>query len=409
MKLNEVFKDNMVLQRNEEIAFFGENEKERTVRIEVSGRKVKESSLTKGTFKIIIPAQKTSWKETVSFYEDNELLLELKDVKFGEVWLAGGQSNMELPMTYDHEYKSLKRNKLPEGIFFYEVPKRYAPVMIDSSGLEKQGIWYDCNKGTLALWPAVPFYFAAKLSEKMPDCPIGIVSCNYGGSNMLCWLPEEQIVNDEKLAGFYDAFEQICASVDMEKYKEELLEKANRKKSFLLKAGGEMYMKGRFPSFVSRNLWKNNQKPLESQKDYLPWDAMRPCGLYEYMFRNIEGFVFKGVIWYQGESEARSDRAPLYTYTMQLLVKTWREKLEKELPFITVVLPAFTCDIIDNGVLFPEIRRQQKELPEHIENLYSIEDHESGTPYNIHSPNKKPIGEKLALSALKNVYSGRRD
>ena len=194
----------------------------------------------------------------------------------------------------------------------------------------------------------------------------------------------------------------------MEKYKEELLEKANRKKSFLLKAGGDMYMKGRFPSFLSKSVWKNNQKPLESQKDYLPWDAMRPCGLYEYMFRNIEGFVFKGVIWYQGESEARSDRAPLYTYTMQLLVKTWREKLEKELPFITVVLPDFTCDIIDNGVLFPEIRRQQKELPEHIENLYSIEDYESGTPYNIHSPNKRPIGEKLALSALKNVYSGRR-
>ena len=165
MKLNEVFKDNMVLQRNEEIAFFGENEKERTVRIEVSGRKVKEASLVKGTFKINIPAQKTSWKETVSFYEENDLLLELKDVKFGEVWLAGGQSNMELPMTYDREYRSLKRNKLPEGIFFYEVPKRYAPVMVDSSALEKQGIWYDCNKETLELWPAVPFYFATKLSE----------------------------------------------------------------------------------------------------------------------------------------------------------------------------------------------------------------------------------------------------
>ena len=82
-----------------------------------------------------------------------------------------------------------------------------------------------------------------------------------------------------------------------------------------------------------------------------------------------------------------------------------REKLEKDLPFIVVVLPAFESDIIDNGVLFPEIRRQQRELPKYIENLFAIEDYDSGSSHNVHSPKKRPIGEKLALSAFENIYS----
>ena len=406
MKLGEIFKDNMVLQRNEEVVFYGENDKERKIRIELSGKVIKEQTIIEGRFSIVIPAHGTSFKETIRFWEENSLLVELKNVKFGEVWLAAGQSNMELPIRYDREYKKLKKNKLPGNIYYYEVPKRYAPIMPHSDVLEKQGTWYGCNRDVLDQWAGVPFYFASKLSQLIPDCPIGIVSCNYGGSNLLCWLPEEKISNDEHLRRFYDAYQQKCSSVDMKEYEKGFLEEAEkRNKNLLFKIGGDLYMKGKIPAFLIKKMWKNHQEPLQSQKEFMPWDAMRPSGLYDYMFQNIEGFAFKGVIWYQGESEARSDRVPLYTSTMKLLVDTWREKLEKDLPFIVVVLPAFESDIIDNGVLFPEIRRQQRELPKYIENLFAIEDYDSGSSHNVHSPKKRPIGEKLALSAFENIYS----
>ena len=90
---------------------------------------------------------------------------------------------------------------------------------------------------------------------------------------------------------------------------------------------------------------------------------------------------------------------------MELLVSHWRKVLGAQLPFLMVVLPRFECDILDNGVLFPEIRRQQRALPEQIDGLYAVEDYESGTAYNVHSPNKRSIGEKLAQESVKVVYS----
>ena len=352
-----------------------------------------------------LPPQKTAWNETLLIEDEGGALCRLEHIRFGEVWLAGGQSNMELPMTYDREYRRLKRAKLSERIFFYEVPKRYAPIP-DTEQIGKQGRWLPCTQETLALWPAVPYYFANKLSELLPDCPIGVVSCNFGGSNLLCWLPKEIVEGDSELRPFDRAYKEHCSQLDWTEYEVRFLSDLSpREKPGFRHLVGEMYLRGEFPPIISRMRWKGDQEPLPSQMDFGPWDSNRPCGLYESMFSTIIGTVLRGVIWYQGESEANAERAPLYTHTMELLVSHWRKVLGAQLPFMTVVLPRFECDIMDNGVLFPEIRNQQRALPEQIDNLYTVEDFASGTAYNVHSPHKRGIGEKLAQESVKVVYS----
>ena len=400
MKLAEIFSNGMVLQREKELVFWGENDRPRDITVQISGIEITSEQIDPGMFEIHIPPQKTSWGEIIEFVESGSVVARLENVKFGEVWLAGGQSNMELCITYDEEYKRLKKAKLSDRIFFYEAPKRYAPM----APIEGQGHWYPCNQATLDQWAAVPYYFANKLSEEIPDCPIGIVSCNMGGSNLLCWLPKELIQEDDLLRPFFDAYIEHCSKLDMSSYEKQFRETQAKQNSGIMGLFGKLYMKGKFPGWVLEKLWKEKQEPMVSQQTYGPWDNCRPCGLYDTMLRPLFGFAFRGVIWYQGESEAKSDRALLYTHTMQHLVACWRKDFSSEFPFITVVLPKFEKDILDNGVLFPEIRRQQRELPQHIPGVYTVEAYESGVPYNIHSPKKRPIGEALARECVQRIY-----
>ena len=400
MKLAEIFSNGMVLQREKELVFWGENDRPRDITVQISGIEITSEQIDPGRFEIHIPPQKTSWGEIIEFVESGSVVARVENVKFGEVWLAGGQSNMELCITYDEEYKRLKKVNLSDRIFFYEAPKRYAPT----APIEEQGQWYPCNQATLDQWAAVPYYFANKLSEENPDCPIGIVSCNMGGSNLLCWLPEEVLLGDDLLRPFYDAYTEHCQGLNMTAYEEQYLETQKKQTSGMMGLFGKLYMHGKFPGWMLERLWQGKQEPQVSQTKYGPWDNCRPCGLYENLLRPLFGFVFRGVIWYQGESEAKSDRAPLYTHTMKLLVECWRKDFGAHLPFVTVVLPKFEKDILDNGVLFPEIRRQQRELPRHIQQLYTIEEYESGMPYNIHSTKKRPIGEALVKAAMEQIY-----
>lgn len=404
MKLAEIFKSGMVLQRDQQITFWGENDSLREVVVRISGVEVAKEKIAGGRFAISIPPQRTAWNETIEFVEDDIVLERLDNVKIGEVWLCGGQSNMELNITYDELYKKLKKSDLSKNIFFYETPKRYAPGMESIQKIRAQGQWYPCNKDTLEQWASVPYHFANKLALEMPDCPIGVVSCNMGGSNLLCWLPREIIEEEQQLSKFYEAYVEHCKSLNMESYQNKFYDSLLKQDTGLIGLFGKMYMKGKFPKWFLDMQWKNNTEALVSQQAYGPWDSMRPGGLYEYMLQPLFGFCFRGTIWYQGESEAKSDRVDIYTHTMKLLVERWRKDFDSNFPFVVVVLPRFEKDILDNGVLFPEIRRQQRELPNHISNLYVIEEYESGMPYNIHSTKKRPIGEALARECLHQIY-----
>lgn len=405
MKLADIFQDGMVLQRQNPIFLFGENEKERVVTVRIGDTVAAQKHLVIGPFQIELPPQKTSWDETLFIEDESGALCRLEHIRFGEVWLAGGQSNMELTMPYDREFRRIKKGTLSDRIFFYEVPKRYASIP-DTEQTSKQGHWIPCTPETLKTWAAVPYYFANKLAQLLLDCPVGVVSCNFGGSNLLCWLPKEIVEGDAALRPFYRAYEEHCSQLNQAEYETQFLSDLSaREKPGFRHLVGEMYLRGRFPPIISRMRWKGNQEPLPSQKDFGPWDSNRPCGLYESMFSTIIGTVFRGVIWYQGESEANAERAPVYTHTMELLVSHWRKVLGTQLPFLIVVLPRFDCDILDNGLLFPEIRRQQRALPEQIDRLYTVEDFESGTAYNVHSPYKRDIGEKLAQACAKEIYA----
>ncbi len=122
-----------------------------------------------------------------------------------------------------------------------------------------------------------------------------------------------------------------------------------------------------------------------------------PCALFNGMINPLTPYGIRGAIWYQGESNA--DRPLLYRSLLQTMINNWRAAFEKDtFPFIIVQLPNWHHE------KWPELREAQfmaSRLPKtYITNIIDL-----GDPNDIHPTNKQPVGNRLAKTAMANVYN----
>ncbi len=130
-----------------------------------------------------------------------------------------------------------------------------------------------------------------------------------------------------------------------------------------------------------------------------------PAVLYNGMISPLKNYTFRGVIWYQGESNV--GHAEDYVRRMQLLVYSWRKRLGSNIPFYAVQIAPYAydgCSKTSSALL----REAQRRAAQQIENCEIISTLDIGNCKTIHPSNKYEVGRRLALQALRNVY-GRRD
>jgi sialate O-acetylesterase len=118
-------------------------------------------------------------------------------------------------------------------------------------------------------------------------------------------------------------------------------------------------------------------------------------------------FAIKGVLWYQGESNAiRQEDIAEYGVLMKLLVADWRQRWQQpNLPFYWVQLPSINEPARQ---FWPEFREVQRQLTTEITGSGMAVALDVGTPKDVHPRNKRPVGERLAALALRDLY-GRKD
>ncbi len=135
----------------------------------------------------------------------------------------------------------------------------------------------------------------------------------------------------------------------------------------------------------------------------IPQHPYRPCGLYHLMLKKVMPYTLRGFIWYQGCSD--EGHADLYHPIMSALIRKWREDFGGEaLPFIAVQLAPFGEWLGNFGNNFPAVRRAQQETADKVENVYLVSMGDAGMYYDIHPKHKRKPGERLAFTALRNVY-----
>jgi sialate O-acetylesterase len=133
----------------------------------------------------------------------------------------------------------------------------------------------------------------------------------------------------------------------------------------------------------------------------------QPTALYNGMIAPITTYAMKGVLWYQGESNA--DRPEAYRQLLPALIRDWRRQWDRnDLPFLYVQLPNFMevnySPEESNWALIREAQLKALELP-HTGMAVAID---LGEWNDIHPGNKKPVGDRLALAALEVAY-GEKD
>lgn len=197
-----LLRDGAILQRNQRNHFWGYTGSEQEVTLLYEEIILKTKSDEKGYFDIILPAHEVS--ESIDFKistVDAEIIL--KDICFGDVFLLGGQSNMQLWMErlktrYPDEIKQAKN----PWIRYFEVPQE--PSFDNIKTELTSGQWKRAIGEDLKNLSGIGYFFAKeKFSED--GVPIGLIATAVGGTPLNVWLSEESLTKFNSLSPSYNA------------------------------------------------------------------------------------------------------------------------------------------------------------------------------------------------------------
>jgi sialate O-acetylesterase len=348
----------MVLQQQTRVAVWGWAAPGETVKVETSwGASAETAAAGNGQWmaKIKTPAAQSLdnglHPETITIQGKNTIVLQ--DVLIGELWLCSGQSNMDMRITPDAEQpwssgdsswatESAKADR--PGLRLCSLAKAVAPVP-QSHG---KGVWQASTAETASHFSAAGYYFGTYLQERL-QVPVGLVVSVWPGTCIEKWLSTQGL---RSVPDFGRA----------------------------MTAGHGIVM----------------QTTPSTPPDL--------STLYNGMIAPLTPMTFKGVIWYQGESNV--GRADLYSQLFPAMIQDWRRSFgNPNMAFYFVQIAPFKYS---TNALIPvaaggELRHAQTaalKLPHTGEALTcDITD-----PANLHPRTKLEVGRRLALQALAKTY-----
>lgn len=395
LEVDSLFSPHMVLQRNKPIKIWGTVKGENPVKVSFMGNTVTAERKDQRWEAVLPPAEAARNQELLITCKEERICI--RDVHVGEVWIAGGQSNMEFYMRYDQDFRQGKRPAFNDDIRFYDVPEICYEGQEQDFDYSRMGFWRRCVPEEMEYFSAVGYYFAEKLWEDL-QVPVGIIGCNKGGSCTQTWMSREALKAHGQV--WLDDYEREIASVNYPAYQE------------AMRKNPRMNMGDPFAdSFAEETLYgigaKRQRELMEQLASAMEGQPMlhydnRPGCYYEYMLKKIAGVQARGVIWYQGESEVYHPEC--YYELFQDMIAFWRSLWQQELPFYCVQLAPFQNWMDSYGTDFPVIRRLQAEAVKQMNRAYLISSSDAGMRYDIHPKEKKPIGYRLGLAALKYEY-----
>lgn len=187
-----IFTDHMVLQRDKNVAVFGTGTAGESVRVSLPAQNRTVSGCVggDGTWCVYLPPLTAGTGMTLEVAgAENQLVY--TDVAVGEVWLAGGQSNMEFMLKDAKGGAEALQHCAESGVRCFRVPRNTFP---DAAYAQEfaESRWELATPETAGVWSAVAYWAAQELAQRL-GVPVGIVGCNYGGSSVSCWMPEEDL------------------------------------------------------------------------------------------------------------------------------------------------------------------------------------------------------------------------
>lgn len=343
--------DNMVLVQNSNARIYGKADPGSKITVTPSwdGKVYTASADRTGEWSLAVETPAGGYTPYTITISDGEPLT-VSNVLIGEVWLASGQSNMEMPLkgfpgcVVDDGYDEMAGARhQASNIRFFTVPRIQSYTPLDTV----DAVWTVPSADAAPEYSATAWFFARRLNDVL-DVPVGIVSAAYGGARVESWTPREIL----------------------ETYPDVSLE----------------------------------QKDIEGMVHYL-----RPMLMWNALFNPIKNYTYDGIIWYQGCSNVGADKT--YAERLATMVKNWRDEIGiGDIPFYQVEIAPYDYDGDQDGKA-PLLREAQWKAAEMIPNSGIICINDLVAPYerhNIHPGNKKAVGHRLANLALNKTYGKKQ-
>lgn len=362
LKLPAIYSDGMVLQRDCKITLHGTANSNDTVFVTIREQKHKCVTSENGHWEITLSPLALGNKTSLSVYTKNRNI-KIRNVQVGDVWLCSGQSNMAFKLKDAVGGEIAAANARKNNICFYNMCPNiqtwdsvgYAKV--NSMSYFSSSHWKEANETVASEFSAIGYYFGKMLSDSL-SVPIGLINNAVGGSPTEAWI-------DRKTMEFHPVLVDMLSDWN----------------------NNEM---------VSKWCRTRAKKNLKGSSNVLQRHPFHPSYLYETGIAPIAGFPIKGVIWYQGESNA--DNVELHEKLFPALIESWRRSWKKDLPFYFVQLSS-----IDRPS-WPYFRDSQRRFIKKIPKVSMIVSSDLGDSLDVHPKRKKEIGERLALAALNKEY-----
>ena len=398
LKCANIFSDYMVIQRDKNFTIWGWANYNDTITVTIDSTSVEATADRSNGWSIVLPpmsaldctcmtVKNSTTGETITF----------NDIAIGEVWLAGGQSNMEFEL--QNSTNATKELNVCHSIKVrsYNVPR--IPVVDDYFyAMENSNQWQLPNSENCRKWSAVAYYFAKSLSQRL-GVTIGIINCNLGGTSGSAWVSRDMLLSNADTKVYIDEYEDSIRGKSLEQQLKDRLDYLDYVDQWQPKIN-EFYSKNPNGLWGDALAFAGECKypgPINSFSEF------RPCGMYSTMIKRVAPYSIAGFIYYQGESD---DHRPNSYYTLlNEVITQWRSDWnDYTLPFLIVQLPLhMERGDVDRKHWCP-IRKAQFDIHKTVKNTGLAVILECGEYGNIHPLNKEPVGYRLYLQALYHVY-----
>lgn len=379
VKMPAIFGSHMVLQRDQKDRVWGWAEPGEEVTVQIAGQTHTAKAGDDGAWHVMLDPMPAGGPHEMTVKGKNTLKFD--DVLVGEVWICSGQSNMQWNVgNANHADLEIAAANHPNNRLI-TVPNRGT----QEPQKDFNGRWVPCRPDTVGGFSAVGYFFGRQLYQTL-GVPVGLINDSWGGSACEAWIRRDILASDPRYAELMKKWEDL--EKNQEKGKAEFEKRLARWREEVARARAENKRPPRRPSSL----------------DQLMSGNARPGNIYNGVLKPTIGYGIRGVIWYQGESNA--GRAYQYRDMFPLMIKSWRDEWgQGDFSFYWVQLADFMNESPEpRESSWAELREAQTMTMDRLPKTGQAVIIDVGEGRDIHPRNKQDVGMRLARWALARDY-----
>jgi len=344
-----LFTDHAVLQQGKVVPVWGRADPQEHVSVTFRGQTVGATTGPDGRWVVLLGALPASADGADLVAAGRKTRVVRSDVVVGEVWLCSGQSNMEFTVD-DPRHPAFRLQDAKAEVAAAQFPLirqfEVGRQVANAPTEDASGAWTPCAPGTVGAFSAVGYFFARDLHRRL-NVPVGLIASTWGGTPIEAWLSPWALGGDPAFAPVRGRWERMP------------------------------------PDDPHKRSWE-------------------PAGLFNAMVNPVLPYALRGVLWYQGETNAV--RAGEYHALFSTMITAWRAHFgQGDLPFYWVQLANYQDPHDPSGVSWAYLREAQAQALDLPATGMAVTV-DIGDAKNIHPRNKQEVGRRLALVAKAKAY-----